>query len=91
MQHHKECPADPSFGIQAGECRCTDPDLFRGTKFTAEDVDHLDEMILSEKCRSEGLLSLPGLEWVRNMVAARVGVELRPLGWDLRQESDEAA
>ena len=48
--------------------------------FTIEDVEHLDEAICQIRARERGLLSLPGLEWVRNKVAAQAGVELKDEG-----------
>jgi hypothetical protein len=88
--HHEHCPAH-GYGCENAVCKCTDPDTYIGAEWCAEDVRHLDELILGEKCRSTGLLALPGIEWVRNMIAARVGLPLRPLGWDLRDEKSEAA
>lgn len=88
MQHFRECPRDRD---ESAECRCTDPDLYLGSEVTEEDVRHLDELILGEKCGNDGLLSMPGVEWVRNKLAAHAGVPVRPLGWDLREEQDAAA
>ena len=47
--------------------------------FDPEDVEHIDEAICEIRSR-DGSTALPGLEWVRAKVAARVGVELRDEG-----------
>lgn len=47
--------------------------------FSPEDVEHLDEAISSIR-HHDGSIALPGLEWVRNKVAARAGIELKEEG-----------
>ena len=48
-------------------------------KFTAEDVEHIDDVIMEIKHASNAT-SLEGLEWLRNKVAARAGVEMKDEG-----------
>ena len=60
--------------------------------FDSEDVEHIDEAICTIRDHDSSI-ALPGLEWVRNMVAARVGVALRDEGTisykDLRADDEE--
>ena len=56
--------------------------------FTKEDVEHIDDAIC-EVIEESSTKSLPGLEWIRNKLAARVGVPLRASGgitWEARRE-----
>ena len=48
-------------------------------EFTAEDVRHMDEAISTIRSH-DGSVAVPGLEWVRNKVAARCGVPLKDEG-----------
>ena len=61
-------------------------------EFTAEDVEHIDDAICDLRSTSNAT-ACPGLEWLRNKVAARVGVTLRDEGTisykDLRADDEE--
>ena len=48
-------------------------------EFTAEDVEHIDDAICDLRLTSNAT-ACPGLEWVRNKVAARCGVPLKDEG-----------
>lgn len=47
--------------------------------FTPEDVEHIDDAIMEIK-QASNATSLEGLEWLRNKVAARVGVAMKDEG-----------
>lgn len=66
----------------------TDPKELLEMDWEEEDVNHVEEIIRMEHASSPGLLALPGLEHVRNMIAARVGMEVYPQGHFKEEESD---
>lgn len=86
--HFEHCPvpvANLAEGQEQPPCECTRPATYHGFTWEEEDVEQLD-MAIADVKESSGAVALPGLEYIRNMVAVRVGRGPKPLGWDITQE-----
>jgi len=58
----------------------TDLIKLRRTPFEPEDVEHVEDALRLLHANQSGLKAMPGLEHVRNMIAARCGLPAKPEG-----------